>query len=115
MGQGYWEQGGSPLPCMCVCMRILRTEEFDIPYGKSFSSWLPPHFRPIVGKTNNIVLKEYMASTTKSAYKVMVLWPVLAAIFCKGAEPYRHVYDNCGILGMRSNLRIAMMSFKAAD
>lgn len=80
MGQGYWEQGGSPLPCMCVCMRIWRTEEFDIPYGKSFSSWLPPHFRPIVGKTNNIVLKEYMASTTRSAYKVMVLWPVLAAI-----------------------------------
>lgn len=80
MGQGYWEQDGSPLPCMCVCMRILRTEEFDIPYGKSFSSWLPPHFRPIVGKTNNIVLKEYMASTTRSAYKVMVLWPVLAAI-----------------------------------
>ncbi|MGN0792421.1 MAG: hypothetical protein ACI4NL_06210 [Christensenellales bacterium] len=31
-------------------------------------------------KTNNIVLKEYMASTTRSAYKVMVLWPVLAAI-----------------------------------
>ena len=61
-------------------MRILRTEEFDIPYGKSFSSWLPPHFRPIVDKTNNIVLKEYMVSTTRSAYKVMVLWPVLAAI-----------------------------------
>lgn len=65
---------------MCVCMRILRTEEFDIPYGKSFSSWLPPNFRPIVDKTNNIVLKEYMVSTTRSAYKVMVLWPVLAAI-----------------------------------
>ena len=37
------------------------------------------HFRPIREKINRAALKEYVRSTTKAAYKVMLLWCALIA------------------------------------
>ena len=38
------------------------------------------HFRPIREKINHQALRDYIVSTTKSAYKVMVLWVAFGAV-----------------------------------
>ena len=48
-------------------------------------------FRPIREKINSKALKNYIVSTTKSAYKVMLLWIALIAVI--GVLYYTHVIN----------------------
>jgi hypothetical protein len=48
-------------------------------------------FRPIQGKINAKALKDYVTTTTKSAYKVMLLWTLLVSLI--GVLYYAQVLD----------------------
>jgi len=54
-----------------------------VPMGKKVSlgshKLLKQRFKPILDKVNYTALREYISTTTKSAYKVMLLWLGLAA------------------------------------
>lgn len=52
-------------------------------------------FRPIRGKVNYKALKDYVISTTKSAYKVLLLWASLIAII--GILYFKHVIGRTGM------------------
>ena len=54
------------------------------------------HFRPIVEKINYQNLKQYIISTTKSAYRVLLLWTVLTAAL--GVLYYRGMIDKSFLL-----------------
>lgn len=53
-------------------------------------------FRPIREKINAQALRNYVHTTTRSAYKVMVLWGLLAAVI--GALYYLHIIDKTWLL-----------------
>ena len=52
-------------------------------------------FRPIREKINSQVLKDYIASTTKSAYKVFIIWVALIAVI---GVLYYHNYISKSVL-----------------
>ena len=64
------------------------------------------HFRPIREKINQTALKEYIRSTTKAAYKVMLLWCGLIAVL--GVLYY------CGKIG-KIGLFMASVIFYVCD
>ncbi len=49
------------------------------------------HFRPITEKINHQALKNYVVSTTKAAYKVLIVWTLLIGAI--GALYYTHVLN----------------------
>ena len=50
------------------------------------------HFRPITEKINYQALRKYVISTTKSAYKVFIIWTLLLAVI--GVLYYTNVLDD---------------------
>ena len=65
----------------------------EVPLGsqKLFAN----RFRPIREKINHEALREYIASTTKAAYKVMILWCGLIAVI--GFLYYNGIISNIGL------------------
>lgn len=95
-----------------------------VPMGKKVSlgshKLFKQRFKPILDKVNYTALREYISTTTKSAYKVMLLWLGLAAAiaglyYTKNNKPHNNVYDNGGLFHMRSYLCADMVSLQAAD
>ena len=53
------------------------------------------HFRPITSKINYKALKNYIISTTKSAYKVLIIWTLLIIII--GILYYNSIINNTSL------------------
>jgi len=103
IGKGCFLSSLQPVHLLWVIWMIDMLEQI-VPVSQKLSigslKLFPQNFRPILGKINRKALKEYIITTTKAAYRVMILW--IALIAAIGFCYYRGWIDAIGLFVITS-------------